>query len=567
MIFSNDRSCSNGGGISSPALIDRIAYGGLADPLELTPYAIRSINAGDDIPPPLLQLLSFEKIIGDPNDNDRYKLVLSDGTYMQVAILPTKAIIVFTLDVKKIDYHLLGKPRYLFKEQEEQTLGRETPPPTKHALKFGADLPSPQNGPSENISPIKSLNPYQNNWTIKGCVTNKRKMHKYTTPKCNGQVFSFDIIDEEGCEIRITSFDEIAELHYHRIEQGASYVLSKVLKRCAPDAVGPDKKTRFTPIDELLTTTNNTLIDVIGVVVNVGEISVIHRKDGSVVNKIIVKINDMSTLTIDVNLWGPSSEKLGNDLKNMHTSGTFVILVVQNARVGYFNGKVINTSASTAFEINPSIPEAEPLRLRGPIQQSLDPHPSALHCKNNQYQRMSIASILQRLSVMPEAIETTIIAVLRFVKEDPFYYIACPLQFNRKECKKKCAKLAENLWSCPRCQTQFPECNYKYLLHMKLQDHTSIVWANAFDNVGTELFSLSAKELYMLQYDLTTEKTPHIILKKAMFKHYTFTTLVSTDTFNSERRIKVTIDKMQRLDFKAEYPCLLAEIAQMHAIT
>ncbi|XP_059064987.1 replication protein A 70 kDa DNA-binding subunit A-like [Cryptomeria japonica] len=291
-----------------------------------------------------------------------------------------------------MDCHLLGKPRYLFKEQEEQMLGRETPPPTKRVLKFGADLPSPQNGPFENISPIKSLNPYQNNWTIKGCVTNKRKMHKYNMPKRNGQVFSFDIIDEEGCEIRITSFDEIAELHYHRIEQGASYVLSKgtvkdankvynklnsqleiilietsVLKRCAPDAVGPDKKTRFTPIDELLATTNNTLIDVIGVVVNVGEISVIHRKDGFVVNKRIVKINDMSTLTIDVNLWGPSSEQVGNDLKNMHTSGTFVILAIQNARVGYFNEKLINASASTTFEIDPSIPEVEPLRLRGPI--------------------------------------------------------------------------------------------------------------------------------------------------------------------------------------------------------
>ncbi|GLJ11290.1 hypothetical protein SUGI_0150900 [Cryptomeria japonica] len=110
-----------------------------------------------------------------------------------------------------------------------------------------------------------------------------------------------------------------------------------------------------------MTTTNNTLVDVIGVVVNVGEISVIRRKDGSTVNKRIVKLNDMSTLTIDVNHWGPPSEQLGNDSKNMHASGTFVILAVQNARVGYFNGKVINVLASTAFEINPSIPEADPL--------------------------------------------------------------------------------------------------------------------------------------------------------------------------------------------------------------
>ncbi|XP_059068550.1 replication protein A 70 kDa DNA-binding subunit A-like [Cryptomeria japonica] len=270
-------------------------------------------------------------------------------------------------------------------------------------------------------------------------------MHQYNTAKCNGQVFSFDIINEEGCEIRITSFDEIAELHYHRVEQGASYVVSKgsvkdantiynklnshleivltetsVFKRCAPNSAEPSKKTHFTPINEVLTTTNNTLVDVIGVVVNVGEICVIRRKDGSTVNKRIVKLNDMSTLTIDVNLWGPPSKQLGNDLKNMHASGTFVILAVQNARVGYFNGKFINISASTTFKINPSIPEADPLHLRGPVQQCLDPHSLDVHAKNSQYKRMSIASILECLSVVPETIETTITAVLRFIKGEQF---------------------------------------------------------------------------------------------------------------------------------------------------
>ncbi|GLJ15592.1 hypothetical protein SUGI_0256240 [Cryptomeria japonica] len=141
----------------------------------------------------------------------------------------------------------------------------------------------------------------------------------------------------------------------------------------------------------------------------------------------------MSTLTIDVNLWGPPSEELGNELKNMPPSGTFFIRVVQNARVGYFNGKVINISASTTFTINPPIPEADPLHLKGPVQQCLDPHSLGVHDKNSQYQRISIASILQALSVVPKTIETTITAILRFIKEDQFYYTTCPLQFNGKE--------------------------------------------------------------------------------------------------------------------------------------
>ncbi|XP_059066733.1 replication protein A 70 kDa DNA-binding subunit A-like [Cryptomeria japonica] len=417
-------------------------------------------------------------------------------------------------------------------------------------------------------------------------------MHQYNTIKCNGQVFSFDIVDEEGCEVRITCFDEIAELHYHRVEKGAWYVVFKdsvkdastvynklnnhleiiltetsVLKRCASDVAETEKKLQFNPINKVLTTSNNTLVDVIGVVVNFEEILVIRRKDGSTVKKRIVKINDMSTFTIDVNLWRPPSEQLGNDLKNMHASGTFVILAIQNERVGYFNGKFINISASMTFEINPFILEANPLRLRGPILPCIDPHSSGVHHSDSEYQRMTIASILQRLSVMPETLETTIKVVLGFIKEDQFYYTTCPLQFNGKECKKKCSKLGDNLWLCPRCQTQIPECNYKYLLQMKLQDQTSSLWANAFDEVGTQLLALSAKELYMLQYDLTIEKTPRSILNKVMFTHYNFTVLVSTYTYNSERRLKVTINKVQRLDFEVECNYLLAEISRMGATT
>ncbi|GLJ19844.1 hypothetical protein SUGI_0359610, partial [Cryptomeria japonica] len=58
--------------------------------LQLTPHALLCINAGDDVPSPLLQLLSFEKLIDDENDNARYKVVLSDATHTQLAILPPK---------------------------------------------------------------------------------------------------------------------------------------------------------------------------------------------------------------------------------------------------------------------------------------------------------------------------------------------------------------------------------------------------------------------------------------------------------------------------------------------
>ncbi|XP_059075315.1 replication protein A 70 kDa DNA-binding subunit C-like [Cryptomeria japonica] len=243
-------------------------------------------------------------------------------------------------------------------------LGRETPPSSKCALNFGVRLPSVKQNSSLNVSPIKGLNPYQSKWTIKGWVISKRKMHPYNTPRSFRQVFNLDIIDDEGTEIRVTCFNDTTELHYDKVEVGEFYYVSKgsvresntkynklnnhleitldeasILKRCDHVVPTPDNASWFTPINEIKNYSNNTLIDVIGVVVRFGEISKIRRKDGSEVKRRVVKINDMSTISIDVMLWGVIWEGLGEDLKNMHAFGSLMVLAIVSGCVGYFNGK------------------------------------------------------------------------------------------------------------------------------------------------------------------------------------------------------------------------------------
>ncbi|GLJ23944.1 hypothetical protein SUGI_0455160 [Cryptomeria japonica] len=70
--------------------------------IQLTPHAILSINVSDDIPSPILQLLSFEKLIDSEDENARYRIVLSDGTHMQLSILPPKYIELLLSDTLKI---------------------------------------------------------------------------------------------------------------------------------------------------------------------------------------------------------------------------------------------------------------------------------------------------------------------------------------------------------------------------------------------------------------------------------------------------------------------------------
>ncbi|XP_057854321.2 replication protein A 70 kDa DNA-binding subunit A-like [Cryptomeria japonica] len=253
-------------------------------------------------------------------------------------------------------------------------------------------------------------------------------------------------------------------------------------------------------------------------------------------------------------------EQKGLELKNMLTNDSVVILALRNARVAYFNGKIINITAVTTLHINPPFPEAEPLTLRGKDPLLVVPFvPETIHV-DGKYSRMTISSICERMSIKPETIQTTLLAVLHFVNitDKRFYYAACPLIVNGRPCKNKCTQQVDDSWYYPRCEMTMQDYNYSYLLPVKLQDATGTLWATAFDDVGIHLLHKTAKELCALENDATTIETPFLVIKRLLSHHYSFTLLVSTDTYNSESKMKGTVNKVSPVDFKAECDALLA---------
>ena len=61
------------------------------------------------------------------------------------------------------------------------------------------------------ISPVSSLNPYQNRWTIRVRVTNAPSMRTYHNARGDGKVLGVDLLDAEGGEIKAVCFGDAAE--------------------------------------------------------------------------------------------------------------------------------------------------------------------------------------------------------------------------------------------------------------------------------------------------------------------------------------------------------------------
>ncbi|GLJ28238.1 hypothetical protein SUGI_0554710 [Cryptomeria japonica] len=311
------------------------------------------------------------------------------------------------------------------------------------------------------------------------------------------------------------------------------------------------------------------LVDRIDLVLYVGDIIPIHRKDGSQTHKRVVKISDLSNSTIDINLWGPMAEQKGLELKNMLINDSLVILALRNSRVGYFNGKLINITAATILHINPTFLEAELLMLRGKDPLLVVPFVAETIHIDGKYSRMTISSIREQMSIKPETIQTTLLAVLRFlnVTDQNLYYATCPLIINGRPCKKKCTHQVDDSLFCSRCQMTMQDYNYSYLLPLKLQDATGTLWAIAFDEGSIHLLHKTVKQLCALQNDATTTETACSVIKRLLSCHYSFTLSVSTETYNSESKMKVTVNKVSPVDFKAECHALLPEINHLSTQT
>ena len=64
---------------------------------------------------------------------------------------------------------------------------------------------------------------------------------------------------------------------------------------------------------------------------------------------------------------------------------------------------------------------------------------------------------------------------------------------------KNIADKVGNSWHCGKCDGEFPECDYRYILKVDLEDVTGYLHGViAFDDAANQLMGISAKYMFLL---------------------------------------------------------------------
>lgn len=451
--------------------------------------------------------------------------------------------------------------------------------------------PMLKNEAPPRIIPIAALNPYQGKWTIKARVTSKGELRRYNNPKGDGKVFSFDLLDSDGGEIRATCFNAVADNFYNQIEVGKVYYLSKgtlkpaqktfnhlkhdfeitldhtsTAQPCFDDDTSiPRQQFHFRSISEVENMDNNTVLDVIGVVTTVNPTSSIMRKNGVEAQKRTLFLKDMSGRSIELTLWGDFCHKDGQTLQELTDSSQFPILAVKSARAYDFNGKTLSTITSSQLSINPDFPEAQKLKTWfDSIGKNTPSISMSREISQNKDSFKTISQIKdEKLGTSEKPDYITINATIWQMKLENFCYTACPIILGERKCSKKVVDNGDGTWKCEKCDKIVNECDYRYILQLNIQDHTGDVWVTSFQETGEEILGISAKELYFMKHEEQDDERFVEIVRSVLHNEYCFKLKVKEESWGDEQRVKSSVVKAEKIKFSASMKVRLLEMEKM----
>lgn len=407
-------------------------------------------------------------------------------------------------------------------------------------------------------------------------------MRTWSNQRGEGKLFSIDLLDEHGGQIRATMFNDSADKFFPVLQEGKVYTFTRGnlkpankkysklphdfeihLNRDAEiNFYGEDSNIKeqhyeFKKLQQIQDMPVETIVDVCGVVSEIQPLSqIVSSRTQKELTKRTITICDDSGASIHVTLWNDKAEELDEK-----TCGEGAILALKSLRVGDFSGRSLGTTFSSNYQVNPNIPETKHLQewyRRGGASDVV-----ALSVGGpggGSSRRISLCQIKdEKLGMNDKPDYFEIRSTLIFFKQDmdrPPWYTACPTQ----GCNKKVTEL-DNEWRCEKCDRTHPTRKLRYILTTLVADYSGSQWLTAFNDEAEKILYKTAEELKGL-IDLNNEEEFKRVFNEANFKQYIFSCRAKVDTSGEEIRTRVTISRVKVVDPLTESKNMLKEIAK-----
>ncbi|POM57375.1 Replication protein A 70 kDa DNA-binding subunit, partial [Phytophthora palmivora] len=208
-------------------------------------------------------------------------------------------------------------------------------PPAKPAPSAYNRGPVVRQDPNIRLSDIQSLNPYAGGrWTIKARVTTRAPIKNWSNTRGSGKLFSVDLLDAKGGEIRATFFNDGVDKFYETLRPGGVFYFSggkvKMTNRrfssvdndyevtfdthseispAPEDGQISQMNYAFKKIAEIENVPADSNVDVIAIVRDVGQVNELTSKAGKQLFKRDISLVDDSSAEIKCTMWNERAQE------------------------------------------------------------------------------------------------------------------------------------------------------------------------------------------------------------------------------------------------------------------
>lgn len=420
---------------------------------------------------------------------------------------------------------------------------------------------------SEQYTPISALSTFLYDWTLKAKVIKKSELKEYLNKKLqrNEKYMSCTLLDNYNTRIQASFFSEAAEKFFPIIEEEKVYFFSggsvslAEQKYRTPECsyqlsfnasasimpshdqtwkiIGVDRA--VTPIERIANMTEKSLVDVLGIVQEVGDVLDRTSKKGQALRQRVLKIFDKSRKLIEISLWNEQATDPQILSLVPHESvfhGKSLIITHYNGGIGLSTARglselIYNTKDEIAEEL-----------LNWHKHSSNDPLVELSEKKEirrNELQLKTATEIQHMPAIKDEKYQVLGHVTVR-KNEINLTYESCV------SCKKKVSQESDSFYYCITCRKSSKECNYRFLLKgIIISDFTGSIFATAFHEVGELILDMKAKD-----YFLKKEEEKLEIIRNASSKHFSFIMRINeVKTPEGNTRMEYTVSSASFINY------------------